>query len=405
MELRRVIGVPTATGVGVAAMLGAGVFAVWAPAAGLAGAGLLVALGIAVLIAALNATSTTRLARAFPDSGGVYAFARGLGAPRLGFAAGALFLVGKVASAAAIARVAGEYLASGLTPGFAGPIAVALLAVLAVVNASGVRHTAVVSGATATGVVTLLVIADAVGLAHLGTPHPLDWPDAPAGLLPAATIIFFTFAGYARVATLGGEVRDPRRTLPIAVTAAIGIVAVLATATALILLLGLGTEALAASSSPLADLAGPGWRSYVIAAAVLACVGSALGVLAGLSRTVQAMAAAGELPRGLRVLHERTATPVRADAVVAVLAAIATLVAPSALLIGASAGAVLGYYAIAHLLAWRLGGLGGRLVAVVGGLGCLLLAAWAPPLALLAAATVLVAAFLARALVRARRHA
>ncbi len=395
------IGVPTATGVGVAAMLGAGVFSVWGPATALAGAGVLAALGLAIVIAALNATSTTRLARAHPQSGGVFAFGRAMDAPALGFAAGTLFLFGKVASAAAIARVAGDYLA----PQFAGPVAAILLLLLAAVNASGVRSTAVASAVTAVIVVAALVVADAVGVASITEPQPLVWPDAPSGLLPAAALVFFAFAGYARVATLGGEVRDPRRTLPIAVAVSITLVAFLATATVLILLLGLGVDALAASAAPLADLAGPDWRPLIVVAAVVACAGSALGVLAGLSRTAQAMAAAGELPRALGVIAARTATPIRADAAVAVIAAVATLLLPAPLLIGASAGAVLGYYAIAHLLAWWLGGAGGRVVAVLGGLGCLTIAAFAPPVALLVAAAVLVAAFAARALVARRTRA
>ena len=395
------IGVPTATGVGVAAMLGAGIFSVWAPAADLAGAGVLAALGIAVLLAALNATSTTRLARAHPHSGGVFAFGRAMEAPRFAFAAGTLFLFGKVASAAAIARVAGEYLA----PALAGPLAALLLLALAAVNASGVRSTAVASSVTALVVVVALVAAGWVGAAGITQPHPLTWPDAPSGLLPATTLVFFAFAGYARVATLGGEVRDPRRTLPIAVAVSIAIVSVLSTATVLVLLLGLGVEGLAASTAPLADLAGPGWRPLIAAAAIIACAGSALGVLAGLSRTAQAMGAAGELPRWLGVVNPRTATPIRADALVAVIASVAALLLPAPWLIGASAGAVLAYYAIAHLLAWRLGGAWGRWLALAGGLGCVVIAAWAPPVALIAAACVLVAAFAARALAAVRARA
>lgn len=395
------IGVPTATGVGVAAMLGAGVFSVWAPATQLAGAGVLAALGIAILLASLNATSTTRLARAHPHSGGVFAFGRAMDSPRLAFAAGALFLFGKVASAAAIARVAGEYLA----PERAGVLAAVLLLVLAAVNASGVRSTAIASSITALVVVVALVVAGAVGAARITDPHPLVWADAPTGLLPAATLVFFAFAGYARVATLGGEVRDPRRTLPIAVAISIGVVSLLSAATVTVLLLGLGVERLAASTAPLADLAGPVWRPLIAAAAVIACAGSALGVLAGLSRTAQAMGAAGELPRWLGTLNARTATPIRADAIVAVIAASASLLLPAPWLIGASAGAVLGYYAISHLLAWRLGGTWGRVVAVVGGIGCALIAVWAPPSALIAAACVLVAVFAARALAAGRARA
>lgn len=393
------IGVPTATGVGVAAMLGAGVFAVWGPAAAHAGGWLLAALAVAFAVAVLNATSTTRLARAHPQSGGVFAFARAMGAPHLGFASGALFLVGKVASAAAIARIAGEY----LVPGMPGVAAAVLLLALAAVNASGVRSTAVASAVTAVIVVAGLVIVDALGVAAISAPHPLTAESADAlGILPAATVIFFAFAGYARVATLGGEVRDPRRTLPIAVALSLTITGVLAAATAVILQVGLGAEALAESAAPLADLAGGAGRPIVVGATLVACAGSALGVLAGLSRTAHAMASAGELPRALAVLHPRTATPVRADLAVALVAVTATLLAPSAFLVATSAGAVLGYYAIAHVLAWRLGGGIGRAVAVAGGVLCLLLSAWAPWLALVIVAVVLTGGFAVRRLALGR---
>lgn len=401
MQLRRVIGVPGATGVGVAAMLGAGVFGVWAPAAAHAGEALLWALGLAFAVAALNATSTTRLARAYPDSGGVYAFGRAAGAPRLGFAAGALFLIGKLASVAAIARIAGEY----LVPAAPGLAAVVLLLALAAVNASGVRSTVAVSGVLAVMVVVALVTIDVAGVAGAGAPPP-GAEFSAAGVLPAATVLFYAFAGYARVATLGGEVREPRRTLPIAVGVSLTLVGAVAALTAWALLHALGSVGTAASTAPVAELAataGLGWLAAV--GVVVACAGSALGVLAGLSRTAHAMAASGDLPRLFAHLHPRTATPVRAELAVAVMAAVACLLLPSAWLIGASAGAVLGYYAISHTLAWRLGGVTGRVIAVVGGLACLGLAVWAPPLALAIAAAVLVVGFGIRALVRRRSRA
>ena len=68
-ELQRRLGIPAATAIGVASMLGAGIFFVWAPAAADAGAGILFALPLAGLVAALNALSTTRLAMAHPVSG------------------------------------------------------------------------------------------------------------------------------------------------------------------------------------------------------------------------------------------------------------------------------------------------------------------------------------------------
>ncbi|HEX7834834.1 MAG TPA: amino acid permease, partial [Pseudolysinimonas sp.] len=153
MELQRRLGIPGATAIGVASMLGAGVFVVWAPATAAAGAAVLLALPLAAVIAALNATSTTRLAMRHPVSGGAYAYGRAELGPNAGFVAGVLFLLGKTASVAAIALVGGGY----LWHGYERPIAVALVVVLAAVNATGVRSTAIVSAVAAAVVIVVLV--------------------------------------------------------------------------------------------------------------------------------------------------------------------------------------------------------------------------------------------------------
>lgn len=383
-------------------MLGAGVFFVWAPAAADAGAGIRLALPVAALVAALNALSTTRLAREHPVSGGAYAYGRAELTPTVGFVAGALFLIGKTASVAAIASVAGAY----LWPEFARPVAVAAVVVLAVVNASGIQRTAAVSIVVAAVVIAVLlaVLLSSV-LRGERSPEPLVWHGGVAGVLQAAALIFFAFAGYARIATLGEEVRDPRRTLPLAVIAALAIVLVLAAAIVVVLLLVLGAGALAHSTSPLADAAGAGWTVVIRIAAAIACLGSLLSVLAGLSRTSFAMARDGELPARLARVSSRTATPVVAELAVAIVGVVAVLVLDPAALVGVSACAVLGYYAVAHLAAMALSrrlGLRMPLLAFLGLLGCLLLVAFTPPPAILGVAAAVLLALGVRALVRRR---
>jgi APA family basic amino acid/polyamine antiporter len=375
-KLQRRLGVPAATAIGVASMLGAGIFFVWAPAAADAGAGILLALPIAGLVAALNALSTTRLAMAHPVSGGAYAYGRAELGPVPGFVAGVLFLVGKTASVAAIASIAGAY----LWPGFERPVAVAAVVVLAIVNATGIRSTAVVSTIIAALViavlVTVLIITTVQGV---GIPpsSPIVVSGGVLGVLQAAALIFFTFAGYARIATLGEEVRDPSRTLPRAVIVALAIVLVLSAATATVLLLRLGAAGLAASASPLADAVGPSAETVIRITAAVACLGSLLSVLAGLSRTALAMSRDGELPGRLSRISERTATPVLAEFVVAMVGIAAVLLLDPARLVGVSACAVLGYYGIAHLAAiGRARHLGVRppVLAFLGLLGCAALA-------------------------------
>lgn len=389
-------------------MLGAGVFVVWAPATAAAGSAVLIALPLAALIAALNATSTTRLAMRHPVSGGAYAYGRAELGPTAGFAAGLLFLLGKTASVAAIALVGGEY----LWPGAGRLVAVLLVLALAVLNATGVRATAAVSAVAAAIVIAVLVAvivlsvpsanADALAASGLvsGEVHPL-------GVLTATGLIFFAFAGYARVATLGEEVRDPVRTIPRAVLVAVALVFALSAATLIALLAGLGVDRLAHSTAPVAELAGAGWEVALRIAAGVACIGSLTGVLAGLSRTGLAMGRDGELPREMARVSVRTATPGVSDLLVAIVAVVAVLVLDPTRVIGVSACAVLGYYAIAHLAALRATpplGLA-RVIPVAGLIGCLVVALATPWPALVGVAATLAIGLGVRALARASRRA
>jgi APA family basic amino acid/polyamine antiporter len=396
--LVRRLGVVGAVGIGLASMLGAGVFFVWSPAAAAAGTGgLLIALLVAAVIATLNAFSSAQLAMAHPVAGGAYAFGRRWVGPWTGFAAGWLFVTGKTASAAAIASIAAAY----LWPDARTPLAVGLLVVFAVLNMTGVRTTAWVSL-----VVVTVVLVGLIGMlvAAYANPHPvallLDLtPTTPYGILQAAALLFFAFAGYARMATLGEEVRDPRRTLPRAILLALAIVLVLYAGLAIALTNRFASGMLAASDSPLADLLDPSWRPWVAVLAGVACFGSLLAILAGLSRTSLAMAREGDLPGALARVSTRTSAPVVAEGVIAVVAIGIVLLLDPAELVASSSAAVLLYYAIAHLAAlrqevehrWQP-----RAVAVAGMLGCALLVAALPWPSLVGTAVLLAAGLLVR---------
>ena len=222
--LQRRLGVPGAVMVGMGSMLGAGVFVVFAPAAGAAGSGVGVfaALAIAGLVAYCNATSSARLAARYPESGGSYVYGRQRLGPFAGFLAGWGFVVGKTASCAAMALVIGTH----LWPAAARLVAVVAVLVLTVVNLLGVSKTA--AATTALVVMTLGVLAATVvaGFA-VGGPVWSQWHSGdtdPVGVVTAAGLIFFAFAGYARIATLGEEVRDPARTIPRAILLALAVV-------------------------------------------------------------------------------------------------------------------------------------------------------------------------------------
>ena len=344
-QLTRSLGVVRSVGIGVAAMLGAGVFFVWAPAYELAGSWLLVSLGIAALIATLNALVTTQLAVNVPRSGGIYAFGRHYRGPFTGFVAGWMFLTGKTASVAAIALIAASY----IWPEGARLIGAALLLVATLVTVSGVRQTAwlslLIAGIVTVGLVSLvglsLVNTPAVpGLAVSTTPEPLS-------VLTAAALMFFAFAGYARMATLAEEVVEPRRTLPRAIGFALAIVL------ALYAFVGWGVSRVLPGYSgefdtPLRVLVSGNWSIVITVLAVVACVGSLLAILAGLSRTALQMGREGDLPRIIGKVSDTTGGPMVAEVTVGVVAVIAVLTLDVTGLVAVSGAGVLTYYAIGH---------------------------------------------------------
>jgi APA family basic amino acid/polyamine antiporter len=194
-------------------------------------------------------------------------------------------------------------------------------------------------------------------------------------VLQAAGLLFFAFAGYARIATLGEEVRDPARTIPRAIPIALGIALAVYAAVAAAVLTAVGPAALAAASAPLAEAvrdAGAPWLEPVVrVGAALAALGSLLALILGVSRTTLAMARDRHLPHALAAVHPTFGGPHRAEvavgAVVAVLAAVVDLRGA----IGFSSFAVLVYYAIANAAALTLGH---RLIPIVGLAGCIVLA-------------------------------
>ena len=217
--LQRRLGLVDAVTVGAGSMIGAGVFSAWGPAAGAAGTGLLVGLVVAAAVAFCNATSSAQLAARYPESGGTYVSGhRQLGA-FWGHLAGWGFVVGKTASCVAIALTAGAY----LWPEQARLVGVTAVGAVALVNIGGLTRTVLVTKVLLTVAVAALAVVIVAGwsgpTASLARLAPID--ASPAGVLRAAGFLFFAFAGYARIATLGEEVRDPATTIPRAIPRAL----------------------------------------------------------------------------------------------------------------------------------------------------------------------------------------
>lgn len=424
-ELRRTLGLSDAVTIGLGSMIGAGVFAVWAPAAGAAGGLVLVALVLAAVVAVCNALSSAVLASRYPSAGGTYVYGTKRLGPLWGFLAGWCFVIGKTASCAAMAMVIGAYLVPD------GTRLAAVVAVMAVtaLNLMGVQRS--VSGSR--------VIVAVVLCALLGVAVAAVWPRADgmlwdpaqvlggravaegtgllglvglpgAGVLQAAGLIFFAFAGYARIATLGEEVRDPERVIPRAVIIALATVLALYAVVAVLVLGVLGADGAAGSTAPVAEVAtlawGSGWAWVVRIVAGLAAFGALLNLVLGISRTTLAMARDGHLPRVLATVAGPGSVPRVAELSVGVIVLVVVLFADLRGAIGFSSFGVLLYYAVANASAltlrqeWSLA----PVVPLVGLLGCLVLVLCLP-LASVAGGAVLVALGVVVYLVRQQRGA
>jgi basic amino acid/polyamine antiporter, APA family len=400
--------------IGLGSMIGAGVFAAYGPAAEAAGSGLLIGLMLAAGVAYCNAVASAQLAAQYPTSGGTYVYGRERLGPAWGFLAGWGFVIGKTASCAAMALTFASYAVSG-PAWLQRAFALAAVALLVAVNYRGITRTAALARvlvAASIAALLLVVVAIAAGgdahVAKIGGVSSLG-SSGVYGILQSGGLLFFAFAGYARVATLGEEVREPERTIPRAI--------LIALAVTVCLYLVIGVAALSAAgpldlagATPIAtavEAAGAAWAQPVVrAGAAFASLGSLLALIAGIGRTSLAMARNGDLPRTLASVHPRYQVPDHAELAVGAVVGLLVLTTDLRGAIGFSSFGVLIYYAVANASAftqtadyrrWP------RALNVVGLLACLTLVVTLPPAAALAGAAVLAVGIVGRAVVGVQR--
>ena len=370
MPLKRELGLPESVGIGLGAIVGAGIFAVVGEAIAIARESVLLAILIAAAMAYCNAMSSAWLAAMYPEAGGTYIYGRKVLNPWMGFSAGAMFLTSKLFAAGVVSAAFGQatYVAFGGTATYWALAGVTLAVAL---NLIGIQKT---------GWVNLAIVAVGVGgLAFfVAVGRNRAWEFAQASTfdfgdaLRAAPIIFFAFTGYARLATLGGEVREPETTIPRAVAITLGL--------ATLLYLGVAaTVGFGASDKqfrPVIDVAQQmGIGGPLTIAAIAATFGVLLSQLLGISRMAFAMAQFGDLPKVFGRLDARSVPwvgVVSSGALAAILG--------SAQSVAFAAFAILMYYAVANLAALReFSSPYRRLVAGAGLLLCLGLATLLPP--------------------------
>ncbi|HEU4667596.1 MAG TPA: APC family permease [Arthrobacter sp.] len=396
-QLQRRLGTFDATAIGLGSMLGAGVFVVFAPASALAGEFLALSVVIAGAVAYCNAVASAALAAKYPTSGGTYVYGREQLGEWPGFLAGWSFVTGKTASCAAMALTFGSY----VWPQYAVPVAVSAVVALTGVNLLGITRTALL-----TRILLCVVLATLsfVAVAAAMGPHPDAGPGGSAGMaslggvLPAAGLMFFAFAGYARIATLGEEVKDPARTIPRAILAALAGAFAIYLTLSLLLLNHLPGGQLALTRTPLLDAVLQSGLAAgapaVQAGAAAACLGALLALITGVGRTSLAMARERDLPKLLARVGGKHTVPYAAELAVAAVVILLLVTTDVMTVVGFSSFGVLIYYAVANAAAYTLPahpGYAPKWLNAAGFLACLLLAFTLPPAPVLTMAGVLAA--------------
>lgn len=382
-------------------MIGAGVFAAWSPAASAAGTGLLIGLVLAGFVAWCNASSSAQLAAIHPESGGTYVYGRRQLGPAWGHLAGWGFVVGKTASCAAMALAFGAY----VWPDQERLVAILAVVGIALVNVGGLERTVFVTRILlAVSIVALVVVVVAAWTGE-GTSLERITPieASPYQVLQSAGLLFFAFAGYARIATLGEEVREPEVTIPKAVPRALLLVLAVYVVVGVSAVSAVPVGVLGATDAPLravVEVVGRDALAPVVrVGAAIATLGVLLNLVPGVSRTVLAMARQRELPGWFDHVDGRRNLPLRAELTVVVVVGILVSLLGLRSAIAVSGTAVLTYYAITNASALTLTAQQRRWprwVAVAGLIGCVTLTLALPWRELVSGAAVLAAGAIIR---------
>jgi basic amino acid/polyamine antiporter, APA family len=336
-------------GPGLAAMLGAGLFAGLAPAAETAGWWLLGGVGLAFCTALCSAFSTSDQSRGSAGSGGGYQYTRQMLGVWPGRMAGSASLVGRVCGGAALAGTFGAY----VVPQYPLYGAIGAVALVTVLDAFGFKPSPAFTNAVVVIVLLALGIVVAVCFAIEPEPVPAGMAvaDDPRGLLASGGLMFFAFLGFERVTSHGSySLRQMRVAIPVILLVTLTACLAVGAAT----LRQLGGARLGLSPAPLRDALaaadGASLDMIITVAAGLASLTALLALMRGIRRTVSSMAEYDDVPPSLAVVGSRgVATPASVLGGVGVAMAAALLNPPQAL--GLSACLMLFYYAFTNAAA------------------------------------------------------
>ncbi len=403
-SLKKSLSLRDAVGIGLGAIIGAGIFVVTGLAAGVSGPAFVVGLLAAGIIAAFNALSSAQLAAVYPQSGGTYEYGYRLLNPALGFSAGWMFLVSKLAAAGVVAIGFGSYFHQ-LVPIVAPlTLSVAAVVLLTIANYFGIKKVGNLNLLIVTLTLLSLIYLAVSGIPEMKSEHFTPFaPFGVAGIAESAAILFFAFTGYARIATLAEEVGQPKKTIPKAIIITIVTAICLYIVISLVAIGVIGTEQMASSTSPLQlvanSLSTPAISLVVTLGAATAMLGVLLSQILGISRMLLAMGRRADIPPVFQSIHTRYQVPHFGVLVTGLIILLFTLFGSFPFIVRAATFSILLYYSITNIAALKQpkkDKLYGTIIPIAGLIGCLLMAVSLPLSVLISGIGLLIVGFAMR---------
>jgi len=330
--LKRSLGLLDATGLGIGAIIGAGIFVVFGIAAGVAGPGVVLSILVAAGVSSFTAVSYIKLSSTITKTGGPYAYAETAISPRVGFVTGWMWVFENIVSGATVSLGMASYLVSMFPELPMIPVAVSFPLLLTILNIIGVKQSSILNTLLNVLKLSVLFLFIAIGLSHLNFNYYIPFmPNGVEGILRGAALIFFAFIGFGRAPTAAEEIKNPEKTIPRSIILALSFSAVVYVLTGFVTIGLENYQALSQSGAPIADaaarIAEVFWLKILVSvAAIAATLSVLLTTLIGVSRVTYAMARDNDLPKFLGKVHNRFHTPHLAIVLTGVATAIFPLI-------------------------------------------------------------------------------
>ena len=306
-EFNRTLTLKSSIYLGLSSMIGAGLFNNIAPTAKISSYSSILGLLLALTLAIANASSSAQLSSLFPKTGGTYLYANQVLGKPYAVAAGTVFVIGKTISCVAIALTVGNY----LSPLYGKEVGVVLCLLVFLLSFFGIHKTAEIAKWFVWIIIGLLLFYT---ISIISTPNvnlsiPVFENVLVDNILLSASIWFFAFTGYSRLATFGEEIKNPREIIPTAIFTGLGVTILLYFVVTWLTLSIISPKFIMNSNTPLLvamDVSRFSEFSFLIVfASSIAMVSVFLALMPGVSRVYVALSRDKILPKAFSKIHKK----------------------------------------------------------------------------------------------------